>query len=159
MNEVLIYIIGGGIGVIVVLITLFLFFSNDDSAVSEESLKNLVHSQRKSSQGRGKTKVVTQKGKAALLAAHQGKAGERKEDVNSPGVPRKLYYARWKINALQYRIIQISVTAIITAGIYPFLKLPLVLLSIFMTPLLIDSILERKIRSRFNNFDKDYPDF
>ncbi len=159
MNEVLLYIVGGGVGVVMILIALFFIMSDSDSAVAEESLKNLIQSQKQSAQGKGTSKVVKDKGKAALLAAHQGTANKRKEDVQKPGLSKRIYYARWKITAFQYRVIQLCVTVVVVAGIYSFLKLPLIILSILMTPLLIDVILERKIKKRFNNFDRDYPDF
>jgi tight adherence protein B len=158
MTTIVIYIIGGGIGVLLVLLALYFLMTDDNQTVNEESLKNLIQSQRKTSyQQKDSTKA--QRGKASLLAANQGEATKKQEDVTSPGLGRRLYFAQWSITALQYRILQLSVTAIVVGGIYPFLKLPLVLLTLGMTPLLIESILERSIRSRFNRFDKDYPDF
>jgi tight adherence protein B len=158
MTAVGIYIIGGGIGVLLVLLALYFLLSDDEDTVNEESLKNLIQSQRKTSYvNKGSTKA--QKGKAALLAANQGEATKKQEDVSAPGLSRRLYFARWSINAVQYRILQLSVTAIVVVGVSPFLKLPLVLLAAGMTPLLIEAILEKCIRTRFNSFDRDYPDF
>lgn len=161
MNVMILYILVGAVAAILIFAALFFLMAEDNSAVSEESLRNLIHSQRKSAQGRGadKGKVKEAKGKAALLAAHQGEANKKKEDVTAPGLSRRLYYARWKINALQYRVIQYSITAIVVAGIYSFVQIPLIILAILMTPLLIETVLERKIKKRFNDFDRDYPDF
>lgn len=159
MDEVLIYFIAGTLCLFLILILAYFLLSSNDSSSSEESLRNLIQSQKQSARGKGESKIIKDKGKAALLAAQQGAENKKRDDILKPGLAKKIYYARWKISAFQYRIIQLSLTGIVVAGIYPFLKIPLIVLAILMTPLLVDNILDRKIKKRFNNFDRDYPDF
>lgn len=159
MSHILLYILVAGVALLMTMLVVYFFFSGDGNSEAEQSLRNLIQSQKRGSEDFSAGRKKKDVGKAALLAATQGEASVKVADINAPGLGRRLFYARWTITPLQFRIIQMAVTGIVVAGVYPFLRGPLVFAALVLTPIFVDSILDRKIKKRFNNFDRDYPDF
>jgi tight adherence protein B len=159
MDDLIIYLVAGGIALVLILGAVFFLFSGESDREGNESLRNLIDSQRKEGQNFTSSRKKVDKGKAALLASTQGNSSQRKASVTSPGLTRRLYYARWSITAVQFRIIQAALTTIVVAGVYPFLRGPLIFVAFCLTPMFIDFLLERAIKKRYEDFDRDYPDF
>ncbi len=161
MSIEIIILIGVAIFLLAILGYVFINLGGTQDTDRQEALRNLVQSQRLSKRplDSKSDKAKYDAGTAALLAAKNGDNLKKRQDITRPGFDRLLYYARWSITANQYLIIKWSITFIIMGGIYPFVRVPLLILVFILAPLLIDSILQRAVKKRFNNFDKDYPDF
>ncbi len=151
---------------IVILIALgfaFVQLGGSDKSNSNESLRNLIQNQ-KGEKGKfentpkNKSKELD-KGSAALLAASTGEKLNVQRDISNPDLERKIYYARWNITPLQFNLFKAAMTLIIVAGSYNFVRAPLIILFAFTTPIFISSLLSKAVNKRFNNFDRDYPDF
>lgn len=161
MSTEIIILVGVALFLLVILGYVFINAGTNDNTDRQDALRNLVHSQR-SSKRTSSDKSEQAKydaGTAALLAAKHGDTLKKKQDITRPGIDRLLYYARWPITANQYLTIKWAIVVIIMGGIYPFVKPPLLILNFILTPLLIDAMLQRAVKKRFTNFDKDYPDF
>jgi len=153
------------VGISVILFTvlgiIFINLGSHQNDDRQEALRSLIQSQRKSKRpvGLNSEKDKYDAGAAALLAAKHGNSLKTSKDITRPGLDRLIYYARWPITAGQFKTIKWATTVIVIGGIYPFVKIPLILLALIMSPLLVDTILQRAVKKRFNNFDRDYPDF
>jgi tight adherence protein B len=161
MSIEIIILVGVAIFLLAILGYFFINLGGSEETDRQDALRNLVQSQRSSKRpiDNKSEKAKYDAGTAALLAAKNGDNLKKRRDITRPGFDRLLYYARWSITANQYLILKWSITFIIMGGIYPFVRVPLLILVFILAPLLIDSVLQRAVKKRFNNFDKDYPDF
>ncbi|HMO17042.1 MAG TPA: type II secretion system F family protein [Oligoflexia bacterium] len=159
MSNLLLYIAVAGFALLLTMLIVYFFFSSSSTSEADQSLRNLIQSQKRGAENFTSDRKAKSVGQAALLAASQGETSKKVADVNSPGLARRLFYARWVITPLQFRIIQLAVTGIVVGGVSPFVRAPLIFAAFVLTPIFVDSVLDRKIRKRFDNFDRDYPDF
>ncbi len=161
MNFEIVVLVSVSVVLFIILGIVFVNLGTTDNNDRQDALRSLVQSQRKSRKPSGpqSEKAKYDAGAAALMAAKQGDSLKKTKDITRPGTDKLIYYARWPITAGQFAVIKWATTAIVIAGIYAFVQIPLIILTFIMSPLLIHSLLERAVRKRFNSFDKDYPDF
>lgn len=74
-------------------------------------------------------------------------------------LPKKLRYARWKMPPIVFIVLQvvISLVAVFMANI--FFDWPIICVSIFLGPIIMNSLVGMAMNRRFKSFDKDYPSF
>jgi tight adherence protein B len=156
------------IGIVVLLLAaLSIFFMSSvgkSSSSNEQALRSLVLSQRadkkldiaKNPNGKPTNKP---KGDAAILASRASKLKKGTKEVDRATIAQKLLFASWTITDVQFNTFCYSLTTLVAAGIYFFLEIPLTLTIVILTPILVHSILARSVKKRFENFDRDFPDF
>ncbi len=161
MTFEIVILVGISVVLFIVLGVVFVNLGSNEDTNRQDALRGLIQSQRDSRRPTGpqSEKAKYDAGAAALLAAQHGDSLKTTKDITKPGLDRLIYYARWPITAVQFKIIKWATTSIIMLGIYPFVQIPLMILAFIMTPLLVDTLLHRAVRKRFDSFDKDYPDF
>jgi len=157
--EIIYILIGFVVLLILVLGIYFLLSAGSNSTSYDEALRNLVLHQR-SEKGNfaGKSNAVL-RGEAAILASKSQVIEKGTKDLERASLSQKIVFANWTITPAQFRILKYSITAIIGVGFYFVLEIPLIITAFLLTPKLVDSTLNRALKKRFNNFDKDFPDY
>lgn len=95
------------------------------------------------------------------FAKMQGKGGNDTSSKNSGVIPleARLRYGNWRMSPLTFRLIQLAFTAVVFLVISQIFNVIFQVIFLFVAPRMIDSVLERAITSRFDDFDRDYPAF
>jgi tight adherence protein B len=163
----IIYILIAIVVVILAAVIIFFMFSMGSStSANEQALRSLVLSQRAEKKlDIGKNSQVgvasnnKSKGEAAVLASRTSTLKKGTKDVERATLAQRLIFAQWTITDTQFNILCYSITAIVGAGVFYFLETPLSLTVILLTPILVKAVLARAVKRRFENFDRDFPDF
>lgn len=159
MQPQLIYILIAVIVIIVVMVAAFLLLSSGSSkSVNEQALRALILTQKSEKRDLNSPTNVT-RGEAAILASKTGDIKKGTKDISRATLQQKLVFADWKITPMQYNCIKYAISGIVSAGVIKFLEIPLIFTLTVLTPKLIDSLLNRAIKKRFTNFDRDFPDY
>jgi tight adherence protein B len=135
---------------------IFALRSSDSNVSINNQIKGLVQAQRTEIETRKKGGKEDKK-KRGLLENVEGetkKIGDAKLTLE-----RRLYYAQWKISPYAFRAIQVGI-GLFTFILVQFQFNPAVqVVSLFTGFGLMNALLNRAIKARFNAFDKDYPQF
>lgn len=70
---------------------------------------------------------------------------------------RKILYAGWRISPLAYNTIKYGLALLLFIPAYLYTSVFVQILVLFLTPRLVDVLLDRAIKVRLEEFDKDYP--
>ena len=68
----------------------------------------------------------------------------------------RLRYAGSKLSAFQFRLFQVTVTAILLVPAYVYATLPVQFGVLVLTPCLVSSLIDYRIKKRVRKFEKDY---
>ncbi len=127
---------------------------------SRSNLRNLVQSQRVAAQGEGGAKAGKEyEGSSlAVAAAEQSELSRRDGERSSKmTLKKKIRYARWPILPWQFRVIQGMCTVATFIPMYAIGSAWFMVGVIFLTPLVVGSVLDWAVDKRFRAFDVDYP--
>ncbi|HQH28529.1 MAG TPA: type II secretion system F family protein [Oligoflexia bacterium] len=130
-------------------------------AAVNSNLRTLVMAQRERAAARAKGgQPVRSAGdpSLALAAAAEGELTRKKVVASSRmNLEKYLRYARWPITPLQFRGIQAVVAVMLLIPAWLHATVFIQLLSVFLGPAIVMSMLKRAVNNRFEAFDKDYP--
>jgi tight adherence protein B len=135
---------------------IFALRANDTSISRSNQIKGLVQAQRNEIDNKSKGKE--EKKKKNLLESVEGEDSKKSGD-SSLTLERRLFYAQWKISPYVFRALQVGI------GLFTFIlvqftfNIAVQIVSLFTGYALMNALLNRAIKARFNAFDKDYPQF
>lgn len=123
------------------------------------NLRSLVAAQRAENASlSGKPVNRSKRQSLAVAAATEADDNQLKQDTSlKVTLARQLQYAAWPITAVQYRGIQLAFTVALFIPVSIHFMLPIQFLVLFLSPLIVNAVLEYFVQRRFNQFDEDYP--
>ena len=137
---------------------LFGLGSGDSGANSADRLRMLVSAQRQQTVSK-----EHEHNKLLVKAVYAEQQVEQRKPGSafSLSLERKLWYAKWKIMPLHFRIIQVSVVVLLAVAAFLLPPRPMAfgmaVDAALIGLVLVNSVLESAVRKRSDAFDQDYP--
>jgi tight adherence protein B len=162
MDLTVLLVIFGGLLVVVVLLIIYLLAGSSKGqslnlsqrTEASDSLRALVTAQR----DMRKDGAKGFKDNLALAAAAENRDVKRKSTSSARlTLDKKLRYAQWIITPVQFRAIQVVATLMLWLPVYLVFDWMIWGFALFITPLMVDGVLDFAINRRFKAFDRDYP--